>query len=332
MVDTRTGPTPKIVPDCPSECGRRPALRVVTVRVFLLGGTGAIGSHALPALVAAGHEVSALARSSDKAAAVRATGATPVEVSMFDRGALEEAFRGHDAIVNLATSMPTMATFVFRRAWRPTERVRIEGSAAVVDAALAAGVPRLVQESVSMVYPDRGDAWIDESVEPDSYPNARGNLAAEASATRFSEAGGIGVVLRLGLFYGPGARHSEQFLSLARRHVVPLVGRRDSYLSSIHMVDGGTAIVAALLVPAGTYNVVDDEPLTKRDYADALAAAASTRPWARGPGRLAFLLGERMASLTRSMRVSNRRFRDASGWQPRYPSAHEGWLATAEQA
>jgi len=273
--------------------------------------------------------VSALARSPEKAAVLRAQGASPVTVSMFDRAALREAFLGHDAIVNLATSMPTMATFVFRRAWRPTERVRIEGSAAVVDAAVAARVPRLVQESVSMIYPDHGDDWIDEDVELDPYPNARGNLAAEASAARFSDEGGTGIVLRFGLFYGPGARHSEQFLSMARHHVVPLVGRRDSYLSSIHMTDGGTAVVAALQVPAGIYNVVDDEPLTKHDYAQALAAAARTRPWVRVPGRLAHLLGHRIGSLTRSMRVTNRRFRDVSGWQPRYPSAREGWLATA---
>ena len=180
-----------------------------------------------------------------------------------------------------------------------------------------------------MIYPDRGDAWIDESVEPDPYPNARGNLAAEASANRFTNAGGIGIVLRLGLFYGPGARHSEQFLAMARHRVVPLIGAPTSYLSSIHMNDGGAAVAAALHVRAGTYNVVDDEPLTKSEYAQALAIAARRRPWVRGPGRLAFLLGDRMASLTRSMRVSNGRFRQASGWRPRYPSAREGWIATA---
>jgi len=301
------------------------------MRVFLLGGTGAIGGHALLALRTAGHEVSALARDREKSEAVEAQGASPVQVSMFDRAALERAFRGHDAIVNLATSMPTMATFAFRRAWRPTERIRIDGSAAVVDAALAAGVPRLVQESVSMVYPDCGDAWIDESVAPDPYPNARGNLAAESSAARFSEAGGIGVILRLGLFYGPGARHSEQFLSMADHHVVPLVGSRNSYLSSIHVNDGGTAVAAALRAASGIYNIVDDEPLTNHAYAVALASAAGTRPLIRGPGRAAFLLGDRLASLTRSMRVSNRRFREASDWQPRYPSAREGWRATADE-
>lgn len=301
------------------------------MRVFVLGGTGAIGGHALPELVAAGHDVSALARSPEKAAAVRAQGAAPVMVSMFDRTALTEALRGHEGVVNLATSMPSTATFVFRRAWRATERVRIEGSATVVDAAIAAGAATLVQESVSMVYPDRGEEWIDETVEPDPYPNARGNLAAEASAARFTEAGGTGIVLRFGLFYGPGARHSEQFLAMARRHVVPLIGDPKTYVSSIHVGDGGAAVAEALQVPAGTYNVVDDEPLTKADFADALAAAARARPLVRGPGRLALALGDRMASLTRSMRVSNRRFRDVSGWQPRYCSAREGWLATAER-
>ena len=302
------------------------------VKVFLLGGTGAIGTHALPALVAAGHEVSALARTPQKAAMVATQHAKPVMVSMFDHAALVEAFRGHDAVVNLATAMPTMATFVFRRAWRPTERVRIEGSAVVVDAAIAADVPLLAQESVTMIYPDRGAEWIDESVEPDPYPSARGNLAAEASARRFAAAGGTGIVLRFGLFYGPAARHSDQFLAMARHHLVPLVGRPESYLSSIHMTDGGAAVAAALHVPPGTYNVVDDEPLTKDQYAQALARAAGARPWVRGPGRLALALGDRMASLTRSMRVSNRRFREASGWQPRYPSAREGWPATATSA
>jgi nucleoside-diphosphate-sugar epimerase len=301
------------------------------MRVFLLGGTGAIGRYALPALVTAGHEVSGLARTPEKAAQVRAHGGMPVTVSMFDRDALSSAFRDHDAVVNLATAMPSTAAFVFRRAWASTERVRINGSAAVVDAALAAGVGRLVQESVSMVYPDGGDLWIDESVPPDRYPNAAGNLAAEASAARFSQAGGIGVVLRLGLFYGPGARHSEQFLALARRHVVPVIGHPDSFVSSVHVADGGAAVSLALQVPSGLYNVVDDEPLTKRQYARALADAAGKRPWLWGPGQPAALLGDRLTSLTRSLRVSNRRFRAASGWEPRFPSAREGWAATARE-
>lgn len=300
------------------------------VKVFVLGGTGAIGRCAVPALVAAGHEVTALARTADRAASVSAQGAKPVTVSMFDGAALSKCFEGHDAVVNLATSMPSTAMFVLRRAWKPTERVRIEGSAVVVDSALSAGVGRLVQESVSMLYADRGALWIDEDLPPDDYPNTQGNLAAEASANRFTEAGGSGVILRLGLFYGPTARHSQQFLSLARHHIVPVIGSPDSYVSSIHVRDGGEAVVAALNAAAGVFNVVDDEPLTKREYASALAAAVGTRPWVQGPGRLALLLGDRLTSLTRSLRVSNRRFREATGWKPRYQSAREGWIATTD--
>ncbi|MPY79917.1 MAG: NAD(P)H-binding protein [Actinophytocola sp.] len=299
------------------------------MKVFVTGGTGAVGSHAVPALVRAGHSVTALARTPEKAATLRAQGATPVTVSLFDRAGLAKEFTGHDAVVNLATAQPSITQFLRASAWRETTRIRTKGSATVVDAALDAGVGRLVQESVAMLYPDRGDRWIDESVPVDPYPIARGNLAAEASARRFTEAGGGGVVLRFGLFYGPGARHSEQMLGLARHHVCTAIGPPGSYTPLIHMADAGAAVAHALDVPAGTYNVVDDEPLTTRDSAAALETAAGARAWLRVPGKAALLFGNRVASLTRSLRVSNARFRDATAWAPRYPSAREGWAATA---
>jgi nucleoside-diphosphate-sugar epimerase len=299
------------------------------VKVFVAGGTGAIGGHAVPALVRAGHDVTALARTSDKAALLRKRGATAVMVSIFDRAALKNALMNHDAVVNLATAIPPTAKFMQTKAWAENDRVRTEGSAAVVDAALEAGVSRVVQESVVMLYRDRGNVWIDEDWPTDDFPMARANHAAEASANRFSAAGGLGVVLRFGWFYGPGATHCEEFLALARRRICVMMGPPMSYVSSIHVEDGGAAVAAALTVPAGTYNIVDDEPLTKSAYADALAAAAGKSVCLRIPGRLALLLGDRSTSLTRSLRVSNARFREASGWAPIYPSAREGWMATA---
>ena len=294
------------------------------MRVFVTGATGAIGRHAVPALLAAGHTVSALARTPTRAAELEARGARPEAVSLFDRQGLARAFAGHEAVVNLATAIPPTSRFMRRSAWAENQRIRTEGSAAVVDAALSAGVERLVQESVAMVYPDRGAEWIDESVPPDRYPMAEGNLAAEASARRFTEAGGRGVVLRLGWFHGLGAAHSQELIALARRHVATMIGRPDGFVSSIHVADGGTAVAEALAAPAGVWNVVDDEPLTKRAFADALGAAVGVTPWVRVPGRAALLLGDRTTSLTRSLRVSNRQFRAATGWAPRYPSAREG--------
>ncbi|GED99072.1 NAD-dependent epimerase/dehydratase family protein [Gordonia crocea] len=201
--------------------------------VFVTGGTGAIGGHAVPALVGAGHRVRALARSEESAAALTAAGAVPVRVSLFDAETLTRAVDRADAVVNLASALPPTARFVFASAWDECYRVRSAGSAAVVDAALAAGVPRVVQESVAMIYADRGAEWIDESAALDHYPIARGNHAAEASARRFAASGGEAVVLRFGLFYGVGAAHSEEILALARRHLGFRSGRGDAYQSSI---------------------------------------------------------------------------------------------------
>jgi nucleoside-diphosphate-sugar epimerase len=299
------------------------------MRVFVAGGTGAVGRHTIPALVQHGHTVSALARTPTKAAALTAQGATPVSVSLFDPSALAAAFAGHHAVVNLATAIPPMRRWMSAKAWRNNDRVRIQGSAAVGAAALAAGVGRLVQESVSMLYRDQGASWVDEDAPIDRYPMARGNLAAEANTHRFSAAGGTGIVVRFGWFYGPGAAHSEQLFALARRHLGLVLGPPGSYVSSIHVADAAEAVAAALQAPAGTFNVVDDEPLTKREYADAVARAAGKRMWLRGPGRAALIFGDRLTSLARSLRVSNARLRSATGWAPHYPSAREGWIATA---
>lgn len=144
---------------------------------------------------------------------------------------------------------------------------------------------------------------------------------------RFSEAGGTGIVLRFGWFYGPGAAHSEQLFALARRHLGLVLGPPESYVSSINVADAGAAVAAALQAPTGTFNIVDDQPLTKRQYADAIARAAGTGMWLRGPGRAALIFADQLTSLTRSLRVSNARFRAATGWAPRYPNAREGWIA-----
>jgi uncharacterized protein YbjT (DUF2867 family) len=140
------------------------------MRVFVAGGTGAVGGRAIPALVREGHSVTALARTPEKVAALTAQGATPASVSLFDRSALTAVFTGHDAVVNLATAIPSMSRWMSARAWRSNDRVRTEGSAAIVDAALGAGVDRVVQESVSMLYRDHGARWVDEDSPIDRYP------------------------------------------------------------------------------------------------------------------------------------------------------------------
>jgi nucleoside-diphosphate-sugar epimerase len=299
------------------------------MKVFVTGGTGALGHYAVPALIAAGHAVTAMARSQDKAEMLRRQGAKPVRVSLFDRAALAAHFAGHDAVINLASALPPPARFMLKSAWSDCEQVRSEGSAAVVDAALSVGVARLVQESVVMIYRDGADRMLDEDWPVDRYPIAAGNHAAEASAAHMAESDAAAVVLRFGLFYGPGAAHSEQIMRWARRHVAFQAGHPESYLSSVHLTDAGRAVVAALGCPAGTYNIVDDHPVTRKQHAQAITSAVGCGAFVTAPGRLALLLGDRATSLTRSLRVSNARFRACGGWQPRYPSVWEGYRSMA---
>jgi nucleoside-diphosphate-sugar epimerase len=160
--------------------------------VFVLGGTGASGGHVVPTLVGQGHAVTALARTPATAAVLTAQGATAVSGSIFDRSALAAVFAGMDAVVNLTSAISPMTRFLAARAWRDNDRVRGQGSAAVVDAATAAEVQRLLRESVAMLYRDHGWGWIDEDAPVDRYPRAGANLAAEANASRFTAGAGWG--------------------------------------------------------------------------------------------------------------------------------------------
>jgi nucleoside-diphosphate-sugar epimerase len=297
------------------------------MRVFVTGATGAIGRFAVPALVGAGHEVTALARSDEKAAQLEQHGARAARVSLFDEAALKEVFAGHDAVCNLATSIPPVAKATLRKNWAENDRIRREGSTAVVNAALAAGVGRVVQESITFTYPSRGAEWIDETVAIDPPPLGEAVVAAEENAARFTREGRVGIVLRFGLFYGLGSEHTDQFLMAARRRVAPVAGPGSAYQSSIHLEDAASAVVAALDLPAGTYNVVDDEPLTRKAYARALGAAVGKRPWLTVPGRLVKVAGKQADIMSRSQRVSNGAIKAASNWAPKYPSVREGWEA-----
>jgi nucleoside-diphosphate-sugar epimerase len=298
------------------------------MKVFLTGATGAIGRLAVPALVGAGHDVTAVARTHEKADWLSSQGASPVRLSIFDREAQESALAGHDAVVNIATHIPPTSKAARRSAWAENDRIRRDGSATLSGAARAAGVGRYVQESITFTYPDRADAWIDEDVALD-VPDALASVVdAEDSVRRFTEAGGTGVVLRFAALYGPGSQQTELLARMARWHIGLLLGRPRDYISSLHLADAGTAVVAALSAPAGTYNAVDDQPVNKRELAATVGEAVDARPWVYLPGRLTPLLARGpTAGLARSHRVSNTKLRDATGWAPEYPSVREGWAA-----
>jgi nucleoside-diphosphate-sugar epimerase len=300
------------------------------MRVFMTGATGEIGRRAVPLMVVAGHRVTAVSRSPQNRDILRRLGATPVETDLFDVASLRRAMAGHDAVVNLATHMPSSTTrMLMRWAWRENDRIRKEASRAIVTAARAEGLTRMVQESFGLIYPDHGDTWIDESraVSPVGYTESV--VDAERSANRFTEHGGTSVILRFTAMYGPDST-LVAMVRVLEKGWSPLPGDPRAYFSSLAQDDAAAAVVAALDAPPGTYNVGDDEPLRRAEWADSLAVALGLPRPKPIPSWMAKLGGPAMRFMSRSERISNRKFRDATGWRPIYASVRDAWSNVVE--
>jgi nucleoside-diphosphate-sugar epimerase len=163
------------------------------------------------------------------------------ELDLFDPAAVGEALAGSDAIYHLATRIPPPEAAGLPGAWEENDRLRSEGSRILVDAAIEKGASIYIQPSVTFVYPAEGE--VDEETPVAENARLGSMLEAERQTQRFTDAGGCGVVLRLGLLWGA---------------TTGLDDPNDRYGATLHISDAGTALFAALDVPAGIYNVVSD--------------------------------------------------------------------------
>jgi hypothetical protein len=189
---------------------------------------------------AEGHQVSAPGRT---------------ELDLFDPAAVGARMRGVDAVLHLATRIQPLAAMGQPGTWRENDRLRAEASAILIDAALAAEVKAYVQPTVTFVYPEGQPASEQTTIREDVPVIMRSALAAEEQAARFAAAGRHGVVLRLGLLDGPGTGHDQPN---------PALG------ASLHTQDAGRALLAALSVPSGIYNVCrDGERVSHRRFTEA---------------------------------------------------------------
>jgi 2-alkyl-3-oxoalkanoate reductase len=302
--------------------------------IFVTGGTGVLGRPVVRSLVAQGARVRVLAHSAENEQTIRELGAEPVRADLFDPATLPAALGNAKAVLHLATRIPPTDKMGKAEAWAENDRLRTEGTRNLVDAALVGQVETFVYPSVVLVYPDSGDAWIDAQTTPPA-PIAvlRSTIDAEAEVRRFAETGRRGVTLRMGTFYGPESGHTRDILAYARKGMAAVLGPGRAYQSSVWIEDAARAVVAALeKAPSGTYDVADDEPLHKAELVRLIARAAGKRHLWRLPGFLmSLMLGKDLVAInSRSQRVSNRAFRQATGWSPQVPSARQGWARLAE--
>src|SRR5918995_2433009 len=130
--------------------------------IVITGSTGVVGRRAVRELLAAGSRAGGVTRPAPRRERLERLGARAVEADVYDEASLRRAFDGADAVVNLLTHIPSVDRMADPSAWEENDRLRTEASAAIARAAKAAGVERLVQESIAFVYADGGGAGVQE--------------------------------------------------------------------------------------------------------------------------------------------------------------------------
>ena len=229
---------------------------------------------------------------------------------------MRDALAGHDAVAQLATQIPVGAAAARRSAWRTNDQLRGTAAAIIAEAAIANGVDALIQESITLPYVDNGDRWIDEHVERAYVPVTESVVDAEAAAAAMTAAGRRGVVLRFAMFMGDGSGHIDSFVAAARRGIFAVFGAPGAYTSFVHIDDAAAAVVAALDVPAGVYNVAEPDPQRRAAHNAALAAAVDRKRLRPVPRIVERAGGKSAAGLARSQRISSQLLQSVSPWRP----------------
>jgi nucleoside-diphosphate-sugar epimerase len=252
------------------------------MRIFIVGATGVLGKALLPLLQQQGHAVRALVRSKAKVQELQNIGIDAREGDLLTADVeplLLDMMEGCDAAIHIATAIPEDSTAL--GAWDRNTRLRTEGTQHMLQAALATGVKRYIQQSIVMAYPDGGDEWIYENTPLDASPERRSlcgpvidmeDIVRDIARDQLQWC-----ILRGGNFVGPGTSQDRLIESLrAGTTSIPCDGT--TFLSLVHVADMATAVSSALTqAPAGTlYNIVD-EPIRSGDYLTRLATLVGAK-------------------------------------------------------
>jgi nucleoside-diphosphate-sugar epimerase len=308
------------------------------MRVFVAGSTGAIGKFLVPELIESGHEVTALVRSAEKARQVEAVGARAAVADAFDHSELTAAIRRAEpeVIIDQLTALAGAADLKnFDRQAEQTNRLRTEGTDTMLAAARAVGTRRFIAQSFCGWPFAREGAPVKREDDPLD-PTPPTGFSRTLSAIKYLEntvraAGDLeGVVLRYGVFYGPGTAIAGdgQIVKLIQRRLLPIVGDGTGIWSFVHIHDAARATVTALSRGApGIYQIVDDDPAPVSEWLPALARAVGAKPPRRVPALLGKLaIGEGGVSMmTRIRGCSNAKAKRELGWQPVYSSWRAGF-------
>jgi nucleoside-diphosphate-sugar epimerase len=312
------------------------------MRIFVAGATGALGQPVVRRLVAAGHTVTGLTRSRDRARTMETAGARAAVGDALDAEALRAlvAAARPDQVVHLLTALPPAGPLRAAHL-RATNRVRTEGTANLLRAAIDAGARRLVGESFVGIYGRTNSAAM-LTEDATLSAGSAGAFAEAIAAMREMEDALLRaraeietVALRIGYFYGPTVPSTIATIEQARRGWLFAPTGADGVGPFIHIEDAAAAVVAAVQhqAPSPVYNVVDDEPFPLMEFLTLLTKTIGARPPRPLPMWMAKIGAPLIAELaTAKLRLSNAKAKRELGWRPEFPTVREGILTLRDGA
>lgn len=257
------------------------------MKIFIAGGTGAIGRPLVAELLARGHALVALTRSPEKAQALEERGIEPAVADVFDPEAVK-AVVGRakpEVVIEQLTSLPKTYT---RESLSATgahnTRLRLEGGANVLAAARAAGVRRYLRQSIAFwAAPGPGLADEETPLAFDASPAvaADARVVTELEHRLLGEPEIEGIALRYGFFYGPGTWFNPDgdVARQVRQREFPVIGDGEGVASWLHIEDAAAATAeAAERGSPGIYLIANDQPLAAREWLPAFARWVEAPP------------------------------------------------------
>jgi nucleoside-diphosphate-sugar epimerase len=310
----------------------------MTMKIFVAGATGVIGSRLVPLLVAGGHEVVGMSRRPERAQRLEKLGARGVVCDVYDTPKLEEFLQQeHPDIVidELSDLSHQLGPGGSQGEFAGNQRIRIEGTRALVEAARKAGVRRVVAQSYAHVYAPTG-GWIKSENDPLNVgPNLPETRRRNAEAVAALEKAVLetpdieGVALRYGSLYGPGTAYAADgsIAHLVRIRHFPIVGDGKGMTSFAHVDDAAAATVLALSGPPGVFNIVDDEPAPRSEWVPFYAEALGAPPPRHVSALLVRMLGREhfIYRSTQQRGASNAKAKRELGLDLRFRSWRDGF-------
>ena len=303
------------------------------MRVFISGATGVLGRRVLRLLSERGHAVVGLSRSQNNSEWLEQNGAETRTGDLFDQEQMTELTADCDAILHLATAIPTKAR-TKTADWQMNDRIRREGTRALVEAAIRNKCKLYVQQSVTLIYGEQNGDWVDEE---SSIPAKQPSILESAVDMEQIIQDAIqqhdlpAITLRFGSFYSHDSAQTQAMLQLVQKGFFPIAGDGQVYWNLIHVDDAASAVATAVdNYQAGlgeTFNICDDEPVYYSELMRFIAETLGARKPVRFPRFLNnLMLGSHVAgAIFASARCKNVKVKETLEWKPRFESYREGY-------